>query len=127
LHGKREFWGRWRNACGLSFNSSLQIHWLRRRGGARRVLPQRLSPMGGRGSRSDCLRGMLSSLSLEDLPLSGVFIVRNYLHYPLSLVRGAEEAPASASARGMAAIGGGELGGGLVEGWTEGVDGVVAD
>jgi len=27
----------------------------------------------------------------------------------------------------MAAIGGGELGGGLAEGWTEGVDSVVAD
>jgi len=43
------------------------------------------------------------------------------------LSRGVEEAPASTSARGMAAIGGGELGGGLVEVWTEGVDGVVAD
>jgi len=45
--------------------------------------------------------------------------------FPLS--RGAEEAPASTSARGMAAMGGGALGGGLGEGWTDGVDGVVAD
>jgi len=43
------------------------------------------------------------------------------------LSRGAEEAPASTSARGMAAMGGGALGGGLGEGWTDGVDGVVAD
>jgi len=83
--------------------------------------------MRRRAGRSNCLRGMLGSLSLEGLPLSRVFIVVNYLHHPLPFVKGAEEAPASTSARGMAAMGGGELGGGLGEGWTDGVDGVVAD
>ena len=33
-------------------------------------------------------RGMLGSLSLEDLPLNRVLIVRNDLHHPLTLVRG---------------------------------------
>ncbi|XP_068498456.1 uncharacterized protein [Phaseolus vulgaris] len=45
--------------------------------------------------------------------------------FPLS--RGAEGAAASASARGMAAMGRGELGGWWKEVWTGGVDGVVAD
>ena len=33
-------------------------------------------------------RGMLDSLSLEDLPLSRVLIIRNDLHHPLTLVKG---------------------------------------
>ena len=71
-------------------------------------------------------RGMLGSLSLEDLPLSGVLIVRNDLHHPLTLVKGAAKTPASTSARGTAAIGGGELGRGWGEAWVGGVVGVVA-
>jgi len=108
------------------FRPSLQIHRLRGRSGAWRVLPQRLSPMRGRGSRSDCLRGMLSSLSFEDLPPSGVFIIRDHLHYLFPFVKGAEIA-ASTRARGMAATGGGELGGWLGECWVGRVDGVMAD
>jgi len=42
------------------------------------------------------------------------------------LSRGAEEALASTSARGTAAIGGGELGSGWGEAWVVGVVGVVA-
>jgi len=77
--------------------------------------------MRGGSSGGNHLRGMLGSLSLEDLPLSRVLIIRNNLHHPLTLVKGAEEAPASTSARGTAAIGGGELGSGWGEAWVVGV------
>jgi len=55
--------------------------------------------------------GMLSSLSFEDLPSNGVFIVGDHLHYPFPFVKGVEEVAASTNARGMAAMGGGECGG----------------
>jgi len=45
--------------------------------------------------------------------------------FPLS--REAEGVAASDSAKGMAAMGSGELGGWWGEAWTNGVDGVVAD
>ena len=67
--------------------------------------------MRGGSSRSDCPMGMLSSLSFEDLPSNGVFIVGDHLHYPFPFVKGVEEVAASTNARGMAAMGGGECGG----------------
>jgi len=87
LYGKREFWGRWRSAGVLGFEPSLQNHWLRKRSGARRVLSQKLIPVRGRSSIGNCLGGTLSSLAFEGLPLSRVFVVRNHLHYPLSLIK----------------------------------------
>ena len=69
--------------------------------------------------------GTLSSLTFEDLPPSRVFVFKTTSTTLFPLSRGVEGASASASTRGMAAIGGGELGGGLGEDWTDGVDGVV--
>jgi len=69
---------------------------------------------------------MLGSLSFEDLPLSRVLIIGNNLHHLLTLVRGAEEAPASTCARGTAAMGGGELGSGRGEVGVVGFIGIVA-
>jgi len=80
-----------------------------------------------RGSdEGDHLRGVLGPLSFADFPLSRVLIIRNNLHHPLALVRGDEEAPASTSVRGTAAMGGGELGSGRGEAGVVGFVGVVA-
>jgi len=90
------------------------------------VFLERFSPGGRRKGGGCSLRSSLGGpSSFKDLPSSRVLLViRRHHYHPFSLVKGAGAAAASASSRGMAAIGGGECGGWFGEGRAGGdVDG----
>jgi len=90
LHWEGEFWGRWWNCGGLSFNPTLQGHRLRGRNGTWGVFPKGFSSGGGRYGGGRSLRSNSSGPSpFEDLPSSRVLLViRRYHYHLLTLVKG---------------------------------------